>query len=254
MLPILKNSFHQVFRAHFLLLIVSINAALILLLLLLNALSLGESQRIFYDVGLSFLEISHICLVLFLGHEIISKEAEQRTLYLLFVRPISRYNIILWKFLWFSSILVISFFVQLLFIICSFLIFNLPISEKFLMASVWVFLTVEVLFWVLLFFCVVLPRSLIIFATLAVYIIGHSSYSLLEYALASHNGILEYIAKVFVVIFPNLNAINIKNTVGTPIIVDFWVFWIWMLWILAYLLAIGIVTGFIFSRRSFDNV
>ncbi|MBS9783823.1 ABC transporter permease [Candidatus Gracilibacteria bacterium] len=254
MFTVAKYTFLEVFRNHFLWTIFAINIIFILILLLFNSLSLNETNRIFYDISLGYVELSHIGILLFLGNNLLSREIEQRTLYLLFVRPIPRYKILLGKFFGFAGILSFSFFVQLLFIICSFLVFKVDFLGTFIISLATIFVTIQTLLAVLLFLSIVIPQSLVIFATIAVYIVGNTTYSLLDYALQNNNIILEYISKFFLVIFPNFGGVNIKNIVDTPIQINFQSLGFSLTGIFIYLIVIGILGSFIFSKKNFDNV
>lgn len=69
--------------------------------LVLATLSLGEAKRIIVDFGLSMIEIGGLIAVIFVGGQILFREIEGRTIYLILSKPIARKDYILGKFIGF---------------------------------------------------------------------------------------------------------------------------------------------------------
>jgi hypothetical protein len=83
--------------------------------------------------------------------------------------------------------------------------------------------------------------------------IGHSGYTLLEYARFNGEIMMAYVGRALLTFFPNLEALNLKNYVATnaPLVLSNWFMGYGMGVI--YIVVILILTSWIFSRRSFDN-
>ena len=105
----------------------------------------------------------------------------------------------------------------------------------------------------ILFFSTFVSPMIAMFLTIATYIIGHGGYTMLDYALHQGNVMMFYFGKAILTIFPNLEALNLKNYVATdaPIQLSNWyiAYGVNALYI-AVILSLGAI---IFSRRSFDN-
>ncbi len=91
------------------------------------------------------------------------------------------------------------------------------------------------------------------FLTISSYIIGHSGYTMIDYALRRGNLAMAYIGKWILTLFPNLEALNLKNYVATdaPIVLSNWFLGYGAN--ILYIIVILALGSIIFSRRSFDN-
>jgi hypothetical protein len=67
MFNIALNTFREIIRNRFFSLIIFLSVILISLSLGLDSLALGENKRVIIDFGLSFIELSGLAVILFLG-------------------------------------------------------------------------------------------------------------------------------------------------------------------------------------------
>ena len=65
----------------------------------LSPLALGEGRRITIDIGLTALSLFGCLMTIFVGHQLIFREIERKTLYFLFARPIERGAFVMGKYL-----------------------------------------------------------------------------------------------------------------------------------------------------------
>lgn len=133
------------------------------------------------------------------------------------------------------------------------LFFQIPVTEIFIISLLGIFLKLLSLLAITLFFSIFLSNGIATFSTLAVYIIGHSGYALLEYAFLSENIIFENLAKIILFFFPNLLALNFKSLVHTSL--PSWSHIILVfLFAIIYILILLFLSRFIFEKKSFDNI
>jgi hypothetical protein len=92
------------------------------------------------------------------------------------------------------------------------------------------------------------------FMTIASAIIGHGGYVVLEYALRSGSTLYLYFAKAILIVFPNLESLNLKSLVGTSAVIHLETYTIALGLSLIYTLIILTLTAYIFGRKSFDAV
>lgn len=105
MFTIALNTIRELVRNKFFGLILILGVAFILTSFVLDTLSLGEVRRVIYDFGLSFIELTGLAVILFLGGGMLSREIEGRTIYLMLSKPIGRSQIIFGKFLGFAAVI-----------------------------------------------------------------------------------------------------------------------------------------------------
>ncbi len=141
------------------------------------------------------MELSGFFVILFLGNRLLSREFEEKTLYLHLSRPIPRSHLIFGKFLGFSGIIGILIMIETILLLVLMKSFSVAITSIFLISIVGIFLKLLIGIILMLFFSTFLSSSVATFLTLAFYIIGQSGYALLEYGLLHGNAILEFFAR-----------------------------------------------------------
>lgn len=88
MFVIAQNTIREMTRNKFFSLILFLGVIFICISFLLETLALGELKRMLYDFGLSFIELTGLAVVLFLGGGMLAREIEGRTIYLMLSKPI----------------------------------------------------------------------------------------------------------------------------------------------------------------------
>lgn len=254
MFHIALNTFREIIRSRYFSLIFLFGIILFAGIFFFNELSLGQAEFIVPDFGLSFIEIVGLFLILFLGNRLLSKEFEEKTIYLTLSRPIARGNIILGKFLGFSAILAIAVWVLSGVLLILMLIFKLAITPIIFLSILGIFLKLLILLAVTLFLSIFLSGGIATFVTLAVYIVGHSGYMLLEYAGQTGNNMFHVLASAILFFFPNFLALNFKDQIhlGLPINMPH-IAMVILFAVLYGLIVLGI-SRFVFSRKSFDSI
>ncbi len=136
-----------------------------------------------YDFGLSFIEITGLAVVLFLGGGMLAREIEGRTIYLMLSKPIGRGQIFLGKFFGFALVMLFMVAFQSLILLGLLTLKDIAIDPLFFWAILGIILKLFSLLAVILFFTNLTSPLIAMFLTLATYIIGHSGYTMLDYAL-----------------------------------------------------------------------
>ena len=106
MFTIAQNTIRELIRNKFFSVILFLGIIFILVSFALETLALGELRRVLYDFGLSFIEITGLAVILFLGGGMIAREIEGRTIFLMLSKPVSRSSIFLGKFIGFATVVV----------------------------------------------------------------------------------------------------------------------------------------------------
>ena len=130
---------------------------------------------------------------------------------------------------------------------------DIAIDPLFFWAILGIILKLFSLLAVILFFTNLTSPLIAMFLTLATYIIGHSGYTMLDYALHRWDTNVLYFAKWILVLFPNLEALNLKNYIATdaPIELSKWLISYWAGTF--YIVILLSIWAYIFSKKSFDN-
>lgn len=99
MFAIALNTIRELIRNRFFSVILFLGIIFIIISFVLDTLALNELERVLYDFGLSFIELTGLAVILFLGGGMIAREIEGRTIFLMLSKPVARSSIFLGKFL-----------------------------------------------------------------------------------------------------------------------------------------------------------
>lgn len=224
MFIIALNTIRELIRNRFFSLIVFLGVIFISLSFALETLALGEIRRVLYDFGLSFIELTGVAVILFLGGGMIAREIEGRTIYLILSKPIRRSSLIFGKFIGFSFVVLLMVALQSLLLIGILIFRHIAIDPLLSSAILGIILKLLSLLALILFFSSFTTPSIAMFLTIASYIIGHSGYTILTSAIQQGSIGMQYFAQGILTFFPNLEALNLKNYVATdaPIALRTW--------------------------------
>ena len=253
MFNIALNTFRELARNKILYMIVFFGVALIGFSLVLATLSLGQSDKIVVDFGLAMVEVFGIISVIFIGSQLLFREIDGKTVYLILSKPVKRGDFILGKFLGFSAILFFIIFIQAIISIVVFLVAKTPISMLLFASIGFIYIKLLLLFAIILLFSTFISPLLSILLVMGVYIIGHSITTMTDMAIRSGNQILFYFSKFLMIVFPNFEALNIKSAIGTPIVFSPSFFALNIVHAGLYLAVILTFAVIIFNRKTFEN-
>ncbi len=253
MFTIALNTIRELIRNKFFSLILFLGVVFIMISFALETLALGELKRVLYDFGLSFIELTWLAVILFLGWGMIAREIEGRTIFLMLSKPVRRSSIFLGKFLWFSVVVLSMVIFQTVILIGLLLVKWFPLDPLLFSAVIGIALKLFSLLALILFFSAFTSPMIAMFLTIASYIIGHGGYTMLDYAIWNHSAMMWYMAQGILVLFPNLEALNLKNYVATWAPIDLLTWWTGYGIAIIYIVVLLFLGSLIFSKRSFDN-
>lgn len=189
------NTFRELIRNKLFSLIGVFGATFIILSFLLETLSLGEVKRMIFDFGMSFIEITGVFVVLFIGGQMIYREIEGRTIYLMLSKPISRGSILLGKFFGFAMALAII--LGLLSTLLSILLIlkDAQLDIIYFLAILGIYIKFLSLLAIILFFSTFVSPMVAMFVTGGIYFIGHGVSEILAFAARKGMTELLYLGK-----------------------------------------------------------
>jgi len=199
------------------------------------------------------IEIFGLVGVLFTGTQLLYKEIEWKTIFLILSKPIKRYEFILWKFLWFSAtILLIILFQSILFLIVLWMN-EVAITHLIVFSLLFTYLKLEIVLALVFFFSTFMGNMLTILITLMIYFLSHSFSLLLDMAIRSQNTFTQYFVQTLQLLFPPFEALNIKDVIGsfTNFHPNFFLFN--SAYSLVYLSLLLLWTILIFNKKRFEN-
>lgn len=253
MINIALNTFKEIIRNKFLYLIIFFALVFIISSLALGKLTIGDDNKVIIDFGLAMIEIFSFISVLFVGSQLLFKEVEGKTIFLILSKPINRYEFIIWKFLGFSMVIFLVVLFQSLLYIGVLLFKSIQIDYLIVWALFFTFLKLEILLAIVLFLSTFMSNILTILVSVMFYFIAHSFSTIIDLVVRLHNQVLVYLIKFLQVLFPPFEAINLKDSIWSfsnfPLSYLVWN----TFYSLFYLALILFFTVLIFNRKNFEN-
>lgn len=253
MFNIALNTFKEIVRNKFLYLILFFAFIFILFSLAMGKLSIGDDNKVIVDFGLAMIEIFGIVGVLFVGSQLLFREIEGKTIFLILSKPIKRQDFILGKFLGFSFTILLIVVLQSLLFLGVLLFKNIDITPLIPISLFFTFLKLEILLSLVFFFSTFMSNILTILISLMIYVISHGFSLLLDLFHRMQSTIAAYVIQIFQLLFPPLEALNTKDIIGSFQSLGFQYIAFNTVYSILYLLIILFCTVLIFERKKFEE-
>lgn len=253
MLNIAINTFKEITRNKFLYLILFFAFVFILFSISLWKLTIWDDNKIIVDFGLAMIEIFGLVWVLFTWSQLLFKEIEWKTIFLILSKPIKRYEFILWKFFWFSFTIFIIILLQSILFSLVLRIKDIEITKLILFSLLFTYFKLEIVLSLVFFFSTFMKNILTILVSLMIYFLSHNFFLLLDLTERLKNQFIEWLVQWLQLLFPPFEALNIKDVIWS--FTDFhMIFFLFnSFYSIAYLCIILLFTVFIFNRKTFEG-
>ena len=251
-LVVAKYTFIEVYRSKVMFSIVFIALGLIVVSYVASEFAYGAPAKVALDFGFGLTSISNLIMAIFIGSTLLSKEIENRTLYMILSRPISRTSFMFGKVLGLSSVLAIN---TLTLSLISVGIFNLlggQISSLMFWASWFSFLESFIVMLFAIMFSLITSSALAIIYTIISWIVGHSISATSKTFFAKNNLFFNYVLKTVSRIIPDFEKLNLKDLLiyeqQTPAIYLIKV----QVYAIFYIIALLLIISFLFKNKNLD--
>ncbi|MDA7494861.1 ABC transporter permease subunit, partial [Candidatus Gracilibacteria bacterium] len=240
-------------RNKFLYMILFFGLIFILFSVTLGQLTLGNDDKIIVDFGLAMIEIFGLIGVIFVGSQLLFKEVDGKTIFLILSKPIDRYEFILGKFLGFSGTIALIILVQSLLFLGVLLLKDIEITIYIVMSLLFTFFKLEILLSLVFFFSTFVSNIVTVLVTVMIYFASHSFSHLMDLAVRSKNITGQYIVKGLEVVFPPMQALNIKDVIGSFTNFSHTYFIYNSVYAVVYVAVILYFSVLIFNRKKFES-
>jgi len=247
------NTLKEIIRNKFLYLIVVFAILFLIFSIFLWQISLWEDNKIIIDFWIAMIEIFSIMWVLFVWSQLLFKEIEWKTIFLILTKPIKRYEFVLWKFFGFAIVLFLIFFLQSLLYFLILYINNIQITYLIVLSLFFIFIKILIFIWIVLFLSTFVSNIWTIVLSMLFYFASHSFSLVLDLVKNTSNTFLIYFVQLLNLLFPPFEALNIKNYIWSFVqIENSFLIYNFLYWII-YLVLILFFTNLIFNRKTFEN-
>jgi len=225
-----------------------------------------EVDKVAVDMALGVVSFTGLLVVLFVGINLLAKDLDKKTIYMILARPVSRVQYIVGKFFGLVLLILFSMFVLAVFAFISIFLVKSSYPDFFqnfswalvLLAIVYSTLGLILLSALSFLFASFSSTSFITFIlTVVTYLIGHSVSDVKALVEAPNeagiivSSLTVNIVKVAYYIFPNLSFFDLKTQAAHALAIPpFYILWTISYWIFYTGLAIGLA-ALLFRRREF---
>jgi ABC-type transport system involved in multi-copper enzyme maturation permease subunit len=247
------NTFREIVRNKFLYMIVFFALIFIIFSLALGKLTIWDDKKVIVDFWLGMIEFFGMIWVLFVWSQLLFKEIEGKTIFLILSKPIDRYEFLLWKFFWFSLAIILILLIQSFVFFWVLILKEIDVTQIITFALIFTIFKLEILLALVFFFSTFMSNILTILVSVMVYLVWHSLSLVLDLILATKNQVLFSIFKGIQMFFPPLQALNIKDVIWTFEVFTFQYYVYNSLYALWYLVIILLFSVLIFNKKSFER-
>lgn len=187
--------------------------------IVLSRMAIGSHARVIQDMGFWVLWISGLLGVLYLGSNLVRMEIQNRTVYLILSRPVSRSSFLLGKFCGMILVLGTNYFILGLSFIGIMLLSGIQVSGQHILAMFFIFVEWVVLAAFSIFFAGFTSPLLHNFFLTGVAFLGHWCNDLRLFAKNTESQVVKGILNALYFVLPNLESINFKEAAlyGDPV-------------------------------------
>jgi ABC-type transport system involved in multi-copper enzyme maturation permease subunit len=234
--------------------------------LLISGMIMREVGKVSVDIALSSISFLGLLLVLFVGINLLAKDLDKRTIYMVLARPISRGEYIVGKFLGMVLLIVVSISILSLFAVASIFLVKMSYPDYFQRFS-WPMIFLSISFTTLslillsalsfLFASFASTSFISLILTIAAYIIGHSMTDVKALVEAPQSVGIQVspltvkVVQIAYYIFPNLSIFDIKTQAAHDLAIPMSYIFLAVSYGLVYTCIAIILASLIFRKREF---
>jgi ABC-type transport system involved in multi-copper enzyme maturation permease subunit len=219
--------------------------------ILLSRITLGDYHRLILDLGLASINLFGVLIAIFVGIGLVSKEVDRKTIYTIVSKPIPRYEFLLGKYCGLVITLLANTIVMVLGLFIVLQVMDVPITSLVFKSLALIFLELMVITAVAVLFSTFTSATLSAIFTLAVYVIGHLSGDLKEFA-KKLDDVSQMAVNAIYYTLPNLERFNLKGHVIHHLDFGMADMTLTLAYGLTYAAFLLLLASVIFQRRDFQ--
>lgn len=205
------NTFREAVRDRILASILFFAALLLVLSLAMQEMTIGDTEKVVRGVALGGISLIGAIIAIFLGVGLVWKEIERKTIYTLASKPVSRWQILLGKYLGLWITLLVE-------VVALGLMYTLIVGAQQGLPSAGIYLALGMLMveltlltaWSTMFSTFASPTTASAYS-LCVYVIGHFADDIRTFGEAAQDPAIRDVAMVLYRVLPNLDVFNIRT-------------------------------------------
>src|SRR5690606_19869137 len=213
LLVVAKYTFYEAVKSRLLVNVLFLGAAIILSSFIASELTYGNPEKVALDIGLGLTSIVLKVISVCYGVGIIQQEIENRSIYLVLSRPISRSEYFLGRIIGMSLLLLVNLLALGPFSIMSFSVLGGDIDSLMIWTLFFMYLESVMLLLVVVVLSLFCSKVVSILVSISIYIAGYVTESLLSSTTFAQEGLINSLLKLSQAVLPNFSRLNLKDLV-----------------------------------------
>lgn len=247
-----RYTFVEIYKSKILINIILIGIAQVIISYVAGEFTFGVPQRVALDFGLGTLSIAAVGIAIFMGVNLISKDVENRTIYMVLARPINRYAFLSGRLGGMMGILAVNILILGAFTLALYKFMGGTISSIMLWCLVFAFCEATLVLVMVVLLSLLSNATITVLTALGLYIGGHAVSEVLAIPGIFTNGAFKAIIKIYSFIFPDFGRLNLKQHVLYEQVVPNQYFTHGLLYAVIYALILVILASWVFQRKNLD--
>lgn len=206
-------TFKEIWKSKILLNVFFVGLGLMVVTYVATEFTFGVPERVAIDFGLGMLSLSTLAISLFLGVNLLSKEIESRTVYMIVSRPVARSSFILGKILGLMGIQFINVLILSVMTLTSSYLLGGEATPLILWAVFFIFIESLMLLLVVTLVSLLVNNVLTVLLSLVLLLLGHSIRETQEISFIQSSPLLNGLLEVYHFFLPAFYKLNLKDFV-----------------------------------------
>ena len=242
----------EVLKSRVLINTIFISISIFVVVLVASELSYGNPQKVALDLGLGALTISLFIIALLMGSTLVSKEIQERTVYIVLARGISRTNFFLGRIFGLALALFINASIITFFVLVLYFLLGGTFNSLLIYSVGYSYLSSLIILCVVNFFSLFTNITLSVLYTFVIYVIGNVLNETIVLTFVENRPILRKVIDIIRWIMPNFSILNIKDYVLYENNLSFSYLFFVGIYGIFFCLVLMAISSIIFYKRDLD--
>jgi ABC-type transport system involved in multi-copper enzyme maturation permease subunit len=245
-------TFKEILRSKILVNVFVIGIGMMLMTYVATEFTYGVPERVALDFGLGMLSLSSLAISLFLGVNLLSKEIDSRTIYMVISRPVPRFAFIIGKLLGLMGVQAMNVLLLGLMTLGVVKLLGGSFDSLIIWAILFTFLESLLLLLIVVFTSLFVNNVLSVVLSSVLLILGHAIKETQNINFVQNNELLKLTLKAYHFILPGFYKLNLKDYVLYNSTLPLGYLLSSFIYGLAYSVFLLILIILIFNRKNID--
>ncbi len=210
-LIVARYTFVELYKSKILTNVAILSFVLFLFTYIASEFSYGNPLKIALDFGQGVASLSAVGIAIFMGVGLVTKEIENRTVYMVLSRPLKRSSFLLGRIFGMSALLIVNVLIVVGFSYSLYFYLGGTFDELLIWSILFTCLEALIVLQIVVLFSLITNPILSVINTLTVFVIGHAISDVQLTSFVTSRPFLGSMIKTYAYIFPDFSRINVKD-------------------------------------------